>query len=523
MPSDVGYPLPPVNQRPQLVNRLNVNENTGLLKVKEDDALKQAGVEQSKIKVVSETREVLDDRFPTESSVDRFRGNTEGRNVNEVPPSLPLTRLPSRVQAFSSLTAKPNNFSTLSAAESAATGLTVPTRLQSSQGASNSVQPTESSIPNAEVKYPSINGSGEIAARFEVIEERIKQRALDEFDALRPGGPESERLAAEKSQSEQVNNEVSQETRQREFNREINQNTERQQENQNLEVSQSEQRQEQSRIEENIISQVNQEAVVVEEDRQAELSQAPIVTTPGEPIDSRGQPLSSQEQQEVKRLEKRDREVRSHEQAHARAGGTHVRGGVQLSYTTGPDGQRYATDGEVNIDLSEGRTPQETVTKMRQVQSAALAPATPSGADRSVAALAARRELDAQAQINEQNQLAREKVAKEQVAGQPAVQRDSNEQASKVEVRENIDHIAGAQSVIPDPSFSPRSSNIEQQSLEAVEGINPTATPESISRPVTAPAKKLAMSQEQPVPSSPRSETSSTSYDRALDKALEGY
>jgi hypothetical protein len=214
MPSDVGYPLPPINQRPQLVNRLNVSENTSLLKVKEDESLEQSGVEQAKVKVVTETREVLDDRFPTESLIDRFRGNTEGRNVKEVPPSLPLTRLPSRVEAFDPFTARSSSLSTLSVAESAATGSTRP-RINQGVGL-ESQSGTDRSAPtsNREIQYPSINGSGEIAARFDVIEERIKQRALDEFDALRPGGPESERVSRENAQFEQRTNEVSRDDRQ---------------------------------------------------------------------------------------------------------------------------------------------------------------------------------------------------------------------------------------------------------------------------------------------------------------------
>jgi len=62
-----------------------------------------------------------------------------------------------------------------------------------------------------------------------------------------------------------------------------------------------------------------------------------------------------------------------------------------LSYTTGPDGKRYATAGEVPVDLSPiTGDPAATIQKLEQVARAALAPANPSNADRRVAARAAR-------------------------------------------------------------------------------------------------------------------------------------
>ena len=99
----------------------------------------------------------------------------------------------------------------------------------------------------------------------------------------------------------------------------------------------------------------------------------------------------------------------------------------------------------------------------------------------------------------------------------------SNEQAGEVEVRENIDHIAGAQSVVPDPSFSSKSPGIEQQSLEAYESSYPMSSPKETSRPVSAPSKKFAMGELNAPPASPRSESSSAQYDEAIEKALESY
>ena len=114
-----------------------------------------------------------------------------------------------------------------------------------------------------------------------------------------------------------------------------------------------------------------------------------------------GEPLAEEEIQELETLKARDREVRAHEQAHVAAGGQYIRGGIKYDYQQGPDGKRYAVGGHVNIDLSEAATPEQTVQKMRQVRRAALAPAEPSSADRSVAASASQREREAQAEIQE--------------------------------------------------------------------------------------------------------------------------
>lgn len=117
-----------------------------------------------------------------------------------------------------------------------------------------------------------------------------------------------------------------------------------------------------------------------------------------------GKELTTEDQTEVQKLKQRDREVRTHEQAHVAAGGQYVRGGIQYEYQRGPDGRNYAVGGHVNIDVSDARTPEATITKMQQVKRAALAPADPSGADRAVAAAAGQKEQQARTEILEQRQ-----------------------------------------------------------------------------------------------------------------------
>lgn len=109
--------------------------------------------------------------------------------------------------------------------------------------------------------------------------------------------------------------------------------------------------------------------------------------------------LSEEEQEQVRNLKSRDREVRQHERAHAAAGGQHA-GSPSYSYETGPDGQRYAVSGEVSIDSSAvAGDPQATIRKMEQVKAAAMAPAEPSGQDKAVAAAADAQRLAAQAEL----------------------------------------------------------------------------------------------------------------------------
>lgn len=109
--------------------------------------------------------------------------------------------------------------------------------------------------------------------------------------------------------------------------------------------------------------------------------------------------LSEAELKEVQELSARDMEVRAHEQAHKSAAGSHG-GAISLSFRNGPDGKRYAVEGEVPVDMSAVKgDPQATVAKMEQIHRAALAPAQPSSADRRVAARAAQKASKARQEI----------------------------------------------------------------------------------------------------------------------------
>ena len=108
--------------------------------------------------------------------------------------------------------------------------------------------------------------------------------------------------------------------------------------------------------------------------------------------------LSDEAQRVLDSLRQRDREVRSHEQAHISAGGEHVRGGASFSTVRGPDNQQYANAGEVQIDTAPvPGNPDKTLEKAQKIRQAALAPASPSAQDQQVAAEAA--QLQAQARM----------------------------------------------------------------------------------------------------------------------------
>ncbi|MDR0304253.1 MAG: hypothetical protein LBH98_05740 [Chitinispirillales bacterium] len=113
--------------------------------------------------------------------------------------------------------------------------------------------------------------------------------------------------------------------------------------------------------------------------------------------------FSQEEQKIINDLKVRDQEVRNHEQAHIAAGGAYIRGGASYSYQSGPDGKQYAIDGEVSIDASPVKDNYEaTIAKMQTVRAAALAPASPSGQDRAVAAAASQTEARARADMREE-------------------------------------------------------------------------------------------------------------------------
>lgn len=126
-----------------------------------------------------------------------------------------------------------------------------------------------------------------------------------------------------------------------------------------------------------------------EEENDKQTFAVPGQTTP------EGEPLNPSQKMEVAELKQRDKDIRTHEEAHLAAAGSYARSGATYEYKEGPDGKEYAIHGEVMIDSSEEPSPEATISKMRVVRAAALAPASPSPQDLKVSASALRRMVDA--------------------------------------------------------------------------------------------------------------------------------
>jgi hypothetical protein len=112
--------------------------------------------------------------------------------------------------------------------------------------------------------------------------------------------------------------------------------------------------------------------------------------------------LSEEDQRKIEELKKIDKKVHTHEQAHLSAAGGYARGGASYDYVTGPDGNRYANAGHVNLDVSKEKTPEATIKKANVIQKAALAPADPSPSDRQIATDAAKMATEAQKELAEE-------------------------------------------------------------------------------------------------------------------------
>ena len=119
--------------------------------------------------------------------------------------------------------------------------------------------------------------------------------------------------------------------------------------------------------------------------------------------------LSEEDKRKVKELEKIDRHVHVHEEAHLNAAGGYARGGANYDYVTGPDGKRYANAGHVNLDTGPEREPEATIRKADIIRRAALAPADPSPSDRQIAADAVKMGQKAQTELARQRQEQSEK------------------------------------------------------------------------------------------------------------------
>lgn len=178
------------------------------------------------------------------------------------------------------------------------------------------------------------------------------------------------------------------------------------------------------------------------------------------------QQKEQQDAKEIEQLKARDQEVRTHEQAHAATGGQYA-GSPQYEYTTGPDNKRYITGGEVSIDVSEAKSPEETLRKMEQVRAAALAPAEPSSQDLKVAAEASQKAVEARNDIAEENREALSSTNSESAANSESstIEEASDTPFMRQSVNEAIRETSKTQDDFISEGSGNRSLNIEQQGI----------------------------------------------------------
>ncbi|WIM04676.1 MAG: putative metalloprotease CJM1_0395 family protein [Candidatus Nitricoxidivorans perseverans] len=138
--------------------------------------------------------------------------------------------------------------------------------------------------------------------------------------------------------------------------------------------------------------------------------------------------LSTAEIRRIRELKQVDRTVREHEAAHLRAGSGVVTSGANFTYTYGPDGKQYAVAGEVGIDTSPEKKPEDNIDKGERIQIAALAPKDPSPQDYRVAAIGSQLEAQGQTDLAIQQ---REEAAAAAEARQAAQQPDQSPESSR--------------------------------------------------------------------------------------------
>lgn len=126
------------------------------------------------------------------------------------------------------------------------------------------------------------------------------------------------------------------------------------------------------------------------------------------PDESAALELSSDDLRRVRELERIDRVVRAQENVLRAVAPDVVRGEPTFEFELGPDGQRYAIEGDSHIELPKGAEPRVAAEEASRALRAALAASGGSSADTSIALRAAGIEARARAQIRREEGAARD-------------------------------------------------------------------------------------------------------------------
>ncbi len=190
----------------------------------------------------------------------------------------------------------------------------------------------------------------------------------------------------------------------------------------------------------------------------------------GKNTDELEQRQQEQDENIIRQLKARDREVRVHEAAHAAVGGKYA-GSPSLQYKRGPDGVNYAVSGEVSISTSKvPNNPEATIEKARVIRAAALAPAEPSAQDRQVATQASQLELEAKADLQQ------EKVEQEQQAKE--ARETEGEKADQAQPEEAVDNGGSADEDEKEAKSDANAVDAEKDQAEAEVGIAAQDSPD---------------------------------------------
>jgi hypothetical protein len=112
--------------------------------------------------------------------------------------------------------------------------------------------------------------------------------------------------------------------------------------------------------------------------------------------------LSDEALMQISILKARDTQLRQHEQAHhAASNGVDV-SSASFTYQRGPNGVNYAVSGDVRIDTSAPRNPEDRLAQAEMINDVALAPLDPTPTDRAVAAKAQQMAQQARTEIVQQ-------------------------------------------------------------------------------------------------------------------------
>lgn len=135
---------------------------------------------------------------------------------------------------------------------------------------------------------------------------------------------------------------------------------------------------------------------------QADISKPEPASAEKKGLSVKSPELSNAALLEISKLKARDTQLREHEQAHhAASTGVDV-SSASYTYQRGPNGVNYAVSGDVRIDASAARKPEDRLAQAAMIIDVALAPADPTPADRAVAAKAQQMAQQARTEIMQQ-------------------------------------------------------------------------------------------------------------------------